>query len=217
VNGYRGRVTEPRQAGSRVLRATALSTVAVVLALGAHLVSGGARPHGSTLLQSTVVLAVVMGLLAGRRRTTTGLLVGLGVSQLLLHQWFALATPGECAGHLATTYVPGVHLLPTSVLPWGALAQTARACATTGDTGATVIALALAAHALAALMTGVVVTRGEALIAAALGRALPHVPTATPVRPVARLAVAVRSSTAPTEGPVRHVRRRGPPAAACVA
>ncbi|HET8615143.1 MAG TPA: hypothetical protein VFL94_06430 [Actinomycetales bacterium] len=209
-------MTDPGQARSRVLRATALAAVAVTLALGAHRLSGGAPPTASTLLQSLLVLAVVMGLLtAGRRRPTT-LLVGLGGSQLLLHEWFALATPGECAGHLASQ-VPGVHLLPQQLLPWGLLADTARACATTGDTGATLVAVAVVTHALAALATGVLLSRGEALLVSAVAFVLPALPTARPVlvrrMPPSRHQVMVLPGTVRR----RQVRRRGPPATVCAA
>jgi hypothetical protein len=171
-----------------------------------------------TLAQAVVVMAVAMALVltlhAGRPRSTTGLLVGLGGSQLLLHQWFALATPGECAGQLASHLLPGGHLL-TSVLPWGLLAQTARACATTGDASATMLTAAVAAHALAALLTGALVARGEALLSCAIALVLPALPTVVPVHSAtARMEAApVRALTGALAH--RHVDRRGPPVAAC--
>jgi hypothetical protein len=213
-------VTESGQAAPRVLRAAALAVVTVALALGAHLIGGGPRPSAATLVQAIVVSAVAMAVVttlrAGRPISTTGLLVGLGGSQLLLHQWFALATPGECAGQLVGHLLPGGHLL-TSVLPWGLLAQTARACATTGDASATMLTVAIAAHALAALLTGALVTRGEAMLSCAVALVLPTLPTLIPVRSATARAdatlVQVRSGTLAH----RHVDRRGPPVAACAA
>lgn len=211
MSGYRGRVTDLRQAGPRVLRATTLAAVTVALALGAHLLSGGERPSGWTLVQATLLLAVLMGLLPARQRPLT-LVLALGGSQLVLHQWFSLATPGECAGHLATQYVPGLHLLPASVLPWGLLEQTARACATTGDAGATVLAIAAVAHALAALLTAALLTRGELLLSCAVSLVAPSLPAALMV--VRRLATAVcrELRVRPGAAPRRHATRRGPPA-----
>jgi hypothetical protein len=217
VSGYRGPVTESGQAGPRALRAAALAVVTVALALAAHLLAGGPRPSTATLAQAVVVMAVAMAVVltlrAGRPRSTTGLLVGLGGSQLLLHQWFALATPGECAGQLVG-HLPGGHLL-TSVLPWGLLAQTARACATTGDASVTMLTVAVAAHALAALLTVALVARGEALLACAVALVLPALPTLVPVRSTtARMEAApVRVLTGALAH--RHVDRRGPPVAAC--
>jgi hypothetical protein len=205
-------VTDSRQAGLRVLRATALAAVAVMLATGAHQLAGGDRPSAATLLQATVLVAVLMGLLVGRRRGVTALLLGLGGTQLLLHQWFSLATPGECAGHLATQYVPGVHLVPESMLPWGLLAQTARACATTGDAGATVIAAGLAGHALAAVVTGVLITRGEVLLACLVGLVVARLPRRSDQSARPHRAVAHRTPLLPTSPLLRHLHRRGPPA-----
>jgi hypothetical protein len=210
-------VTDSGQAVWRALRASGLSAVAVALALAAHRLSGGREPAVTAVAQAVVVMAVVMGLLAGRRRTATGLLVGLGGAQLLLHQWFALATPGECAGHLATQYVPGVHLLPPSVLPWGVVAQTARACATTGDAGATVVAVALAGHAVAALLTGVLLTRGEALLSCAGALVLPRLPAEAPDRVQPRHRTPHLSRVRPGTRPRQHVSRRGPPVPLCAA
>jgi hypothetical protein len=201
-----------------VLRAAALAVVTVALALAAHVLGSGPRPSAPTLVQAIVVMAIVMAVVmtlrAGRPRSTTGLLAGLGGSQLLLHQWFALATPGACAGHLATEYLPGGHVL-TSVLPWSLLAQTARACATTGDASATMLTVAIAAHALAALLTGALVARGEALLACAVALVLPALPTLVPVRsaPARAEATPVRALTGTLAH--RHVDRRGPPDAAC--
>jgi hypothetical protein len=201
-----------------VLRASALAAVTVALALAAHLLSGGPTPSVATLSQAVVVIAVamavVMTLRADRPRSMSGALVGLGGSQLVLHQWFALATPGECAGQLASHLLPGGHLL-TSALPWGLLAQTARACATTGDASATMLTAAVAAHALAALLTGALVARGEALLSCAVALVLPALPTVVPVRSATARAEAtpVRALTGTLAH--RHVDRRGPPVAAC--
>lgn len=220
MDGYRGCVTESGQAGPRALRATALAVVTVGLALAAHLLGGGPRPGAATLTHAVVVTAVVMAVVmtvrAGHQRSTTGLVVGLGGAQLLLHQWFALATPGTCAGHLATEYLPGGHAL-ASVLPWGLLAETARACATTGDATATMLTVAVAAHALAALLTGALATRGEALLACAVALLLPALPTRSPVRIAAPRAAATPGRVLAGTLAHRHVDRRGPPALACAA
>ena len=198
------------QTRGRVLRVAVLAIAAVALALGAHLLSGGSRPSLATLAAAVVTMTLVTGILAGRRRSPTGLLLGLGGSQLLLHQWFALATPGECAGHLAGQLVPGVHLSPT-VLPWGSLA---RACAGTGEAGVTMLMVAVALHALAALLTGALLTRGEALLAGSVALVAPSLPTVVPIRTAPRRAVvwAPRTSSGAPAG--RYVDRRGPPAAA---
>ena len=217
VNGYRGLVTEwgsPGQTRARVLRAAVLAIAAVALALGAHLVSGGSRPPIAALAAGVLTMTLVMGLLVGRRRSSTGLLLGLGGAQLLLHQWFALATPGECARSLAGQLLPGMHVAPAG-LAWGALA---RACAGTGQAGATMLMVAVATHTLAALITGALIVRGDALLACAAALVLPDLPSAAPVRTAPRPAVvwAPRTSSGAPAG--RYVDRRGPPAvAACAA
>jgi hypothetical protein len=219
VNGYGVPVTESRHPSLPaelrllpVLGAAALAVVAVGLALAAHLVSGGSRPTVATLTLAAVVMAVALALLAGRRRTSTGLVVGLGGSQLLLHQWFALATPCDCAGHLAGQMIPGMH-----VLPMGTLAQTARACAGTGEAGATMLIVAVATHALAALLVGALLTRGQALLAGALALVLPSLPTAVPVGLAARLAAPRVVATLRGTLDRRRVDRRGPPVLPCPA
>jgi hypothetical protein len=213
VNGYRGPVTESvREGRARSLRAAVLAVVAVGLALAAHLLSGGSRPAALTLAVAVVAMALVIGLLASRRRSATGLLLGLGGSQLLLHQWFALATPGECATHLAAGSLPGAHLLPP-LLPWGALAQTARACAGTGQASATMITVAVTTHTLAALLTGALIARGEILLAGAVALVLPSLPRSVPVRVAARRAAAWAPRALSGDAAARYVDRRGPPAA----
>jgi hypothetical protein len=207
-------VTESGQAGPRVLRATALAAVTVGLALAAHLVSGGPRPAPATLTQAIAVMAVGMAVLTrfrgGRPYSPTALLAGLGGAQLLLHQWFALQTPGTCAGNLVTAHLPGGHLL-TSLLPWGLLQQTARACATSSDATATMLTVAVAAHALAALLTGALVARGEALLASAVALVLPSLPTPVPVRSTTALGTTALSRVLTGTLARRNVHRRGPP------
>jgi hypothetical protein len=213
VSGYRVPVTESRHAslpaGLRLMPLLGAAVVTVGLALAAHLLSGGSRPTPSTLVLAVAVMAVAMAVLAGRRRTPTGLLAGLGASQLLLHQWFVLATPGDCAGHLAGRLVPGLHLFPM-----GTLAQTARACAGTSEAGATMLVVAVATHALAALLTGALLTRGEALLAGALALVRPSLPSSVPVGAAPRPAVprVVRLPRGTLDR--RRVDRRGPPALA---
>lgn len=212
--GYGGGVTEPRSAGTRLCHALLLGVLSVGLGLGAHLVSGGERPTLVTLWQSTAAISVLALLIVRRRPSVTAAATMLAGTQLLLHQWFALSTPGACAGHLAERYLPGMHLLPDQLVPWGFLAETAQACATSSHPGVGLLAVAGAAHAVAALLSTLAATHGQVLLLAAAAL----LPRPLPARGVLLLA---RPNAAPsprtpriTAEPLTTIVRRGPPAAA---
>ncbi|MEV4900228.1 hypothetical protein AB0K08_02665 [Citricoccus sp. NPDC055426] len=235
---------EPVRGASRLLRGWAAALVATLLAAGSHtlanLVDPGASPSthahhdaGPAPILWILTLALagpVCTALAGRRLSWWRLAAGVTASQLLFH-WLYSATAGPAAAP-ALSGLDGRHGAhsghPGSLVPGiGSSAATGSSAGTTlgevpgaaGAVHADSPAMA-AAHLLAAVMTVVVLRRGEVLAGrvadlavglllrspgARLARWIP----AVPVRRVsaAQLRVAYR----PEDVLLPSLRLRGPP------
>jgi hypothetical protein len=182
-----------RADGARVLRLCVFSVIATVLALGSHVLAGGAPPELPVTAVTVLLTLLTAAGLSRRARGPIGLGVPLAALQLVLHEILTSAAgpvAGQPAGH--------VH-----------------------DTGSAGIAMALA-HAAAVLVTALLLARGERLLGLVLGWLRPvPAPGAvqepppvfrTPGRPVVAAAVALRSAVLLAAAPAV---RRGPPARTC--
>ncbi len=190
----------------RALRGTAAAAVAVLFASTAHTLSGGDAPPFWLIVGVTILAAPLCVALVGRRRTLIGLGGAVVLAQLALHTaCAAVGTASPAAGA-----VGGHHPLMTRV---GAVADAATAM----DPAATTMTLG---HAVAALVTFVVLAWGEAA-AAAIARGIRHVLRHVPVRTAAHPIAPVRVDAAPVHAPAAPflacVTRRGPPAQSALA
>lgn len=192
---------------TRVARGAVVASIATFTALLSHVVAGGDVPGWAGVAAPWMLALMASTLLAGRTLSTIRLGLSVVISQLLFHTLFVMGAPASAPA------MPGMHhhgamtMLPTA--PVG----TAPLCPDP---------LMWAMHAAAAILTTLMLVRGERAMRALLRLAhdlrtwarrivrhaaavsLPHLPSASPeapfwvVRPAARLAVQ---------------RRRGPPLA----
>ena len=192
-----------------LLRATAVATVILTLAAGAHLAAGGALP-------TPAIMLAVLSLTALGSTTATRLRLGfpalaalLGGGQVALHEVFtAFSSSGTAAGsgpaasHVSHVAGPG-FLTPAADHLAGA--------------AATAAPLMLAAHVLATLGSALLLAKGEAALWALAAWLRPLVALPQPVAcddgapPLA----AFPPAAAPLR-PWRNLRqdsRRGPPSA----
>ena len=213
----------------RLIRGGTAATLATLLALGGHLVGGGAMPSWLGVALPWWLSVTVCTVLAGARFTLARMGAAVLSSQMLFHGLFVAGTPGD----------PGITLVapPGSHLGHGQHIHDAPSH-TVGHTGHGADGMAAAAqhtlhgghcdlkmllwHLVAGIVTTVLLHRGEGillrcagLVGAVLavlarpprGLSLPPLPLPGPTRPVL-------PST-----PVRHLRRavldprmqRGPP------
>ena len=192
-----------------LLRSSAVATVILTLAAGAHLAGGGGLP-APVILLAVLTLTVLASTAATRLQlglpAMAALLAG---GQLALHGLFTAFAP-SAAGPAPTGAAPHAGHLPGAEI-------LAPAAAHLGGTEAASGPLMLAAHALATLGCAVLLARGEAALWALAAwlrplSALPHAvaPDAVPA-PLA----AFPTAAAPLR-PWRNLRqdsRRGPPSA----
>jgi hypothetical protein len=178
--------------GVRALRLVAFATTATVLALGAHVLAGGAPPAALPTAAAIVVPAAAATALSRRRRRLLEIAIVLAAVQVVLHEVFTAApAPGAGPDHQ-------VHVGhgPDSWMP--------------------------ITHTLAVLITALLLTHGERMLhlLATWWRAVPAVWRAlsSPVVPVRRPTspVAVRLGPVPASlGACAPVVRRGPPVCVC--
>lgn len=180
----------------RVWRGTTAAAVAVLLASTAHTLSGGGAPP-LWLVAAVVVLAAPLCVaLVGRRRSVIRIAASVAVAQVALHAAFA------AVGTTAPAALQGAHHHGPLVLAGG-----------TVDPAATTMT---AGHALAALLTVVLLAWGERLLAA-LARGVRRLlrtqwtATALPVAPAPTSFSPRLTAVAATF--LLCVIRRGPPAA----
>lgn len=208
-------MTSPRQ--QRALRAGAAATLATVVALLSHVAGGGAAPAPLAVALPWALSLVVCLLVVGRRLSGVRLGMAVTAAQVLFHAMFVLGVvPSAGSTHTSVAGAGsgshGLHSghmsLPASLVSPGPIAQMMPDAAMIG------------AHVVAALVTTLVLHRGERLLVALaelarrIGRRLGAVardlvpPPASPLRP--------RGMRAPIRA--RHPRpliaapgRRGPP------
>ncbi|MGB4136165.1 MAG: hypothetical protein WA971_06360 [Microbacterium sp.] len=190
----------PRQL--RILRGAASSAIATITAAVSHTIGGGAAPHPLLILSVAVLLTPAAALLVGRRVRLPGIAAAVLATQGAFHVLF----------HLTGTTVdsgpgPGASGHDHSAMTMNALLRGA-----VPDDGMT------AAHLAAALLTTLLLWRGQVLLLAIthwLSAALRHAVRPVPIRPSARI-VPPRHETihVTRRTPLGSLSRRGPPALA---
>lgn len=201
-----------RRAPLRRLRALLVTATVVALAGTGHLAGGGTLPPPALLLGlgAAVLLPVVS--VTGRRLALGHLLTILGTAQLGLHEAFTQLSGAPACAPVAGGHSHGAHLAPGPAPACPAAAgQDVAAAALPGAEWAMP-----AGHALAVLVTAVVLGRAEAALWLAVEWLRPRLAPAPPARLLLR---APRPGVPAGDRPVpawRGLRRdqvRGPPAA----
>jgi hypothetical protein len=165
----------------RGARAGVLATVALALAATAHAVGGGSLP--SLPLLALVVVPLTWGavVLTVRPLGSIALTVALGASQLVLHEALmvlsapacAVAAAGSASEGMATAGMagsmlgmPGTHAAASPVLGTCATGLTHGMGAMAGGSAAVASgAVMLLAHAVATILTALLLARGERALA----------------------------------------------------
>jgi len=137
----------------RFSRALAVTTASFSLAAGAHVLAGGTLPAPEILLGLLVLALAPVMILAKAKITAPVMMVLLGAGQLALHQAFDAFTVSAAFVPTASEHLHGHEAAGTVVT--GPLM--------TGHTAAPG-ALMLALHALATLVTALILARGEAAV-----------------------------------------------------
>ncbi len=189
-----------------LLRGLVAASLAIFVALAAHVTSGGAMPGPLGILVPWILAVMVCTLLAGRRLSAVRLSVSVTVSQLLFHTLFVLGaiTP-------STTMGGHTHGM-TMTLPAG----TPIAEAVLADSSMWL------GHAIAAVVTVVALHRGERTLVrlCALSRELGSCLRrrliivffpAPPFSGLRRSRIAAEDERLPDDPLRTVVRRRGPP------
>lgn len=196
----------------RLARAAFFAVSAVGLASAAHLAGGEVVPPRSVLLAVPAVM-VVVHLLAAGRRGPAGLLIGMGLTQAVLH--VALMTSSFATSCWSTASAPMMAGMGMGDHQHAVLRCEPAPAAAAGlwPSGSMLLA-----HTLATVVVVLLLARGEVALwalAAAL-RFRFRLPAATVLPPAVRaLPVAVAAfRRAPQAVHLRTVRRRGPPALA---
>ena len=235
--------------GLRILRGTAAASVATAVALIGHLLGGAESVPLLGILLPWWLSVSVCVLAIGRRPSLVGMSVSVAASQVLFHLLFSIGggvqlalaagglPSGHHAGHGAAASKAAVNgavppgAMPDGVMPDGAMVHggmTMPATASTDSSAAAHLAHAagmgptmLLGHVAAALVTIVLLHRGEVvllrclgLIARALAHIAPHLPrplVALPAAPAARDRAPQQIGAHLREALLDPQRRRGPP------
>lgn len=202
----------------RLLRGGMAASLATTVALGGHVVGGGAMPSWLGVAVPWWLAVTVCTVLAGTRFSLPRMGAAVLASQALFHGLFAAGTPG--GGHLALVDPPGAHLGHGAHAGHGADGvMTATAPALHG--GHADLRMLLW-HLVAAAVTTVLLQRGESVLlrcAGLVGAVLDTLRTPPGTLAVPVLVLPRRPQPVPPSSPLRHIRRavlapqlrRGPP------
>jgi hypothetical protein len=191
----------PVSGGTRLARAAVLGATCLLLALTGHVLAGGAAPSVGVVLVLAVPVACLSVLVTGGRGGALRIGAVLAVTQVGLHEAFMLTTQGHCAP-VANALAAHAHGRP------GAAERCMAAMPMAGPSFAMI-----AAHAAAAVATGLVLWQGERLLWAFLtwlAATLPGAPLRLALRTAYRGTPAVRRVAGVVALP-GGVGRRGPP------
>ncbi|MCO1655624.1 hypothetical protein [Pseudonocardia humida] len=181
-------MSAPTPGAVRRLRSAAFAVSAVGLAVGAHVTAGGALPALPLVVGLVALVEASATAMARRRRGTAGTAAGLVVAQALLHFAFAADSPHAGHGHMAHGGQFGGANAPTM----------------------------LAAHALAAVVLGFLLSHGDRMAEWAVGLLVP-IAVVAPFRPRASVRVLLVAPVTAALGRwvvgLHDVGRRGPPRA----
>lgn len=216
----------------RVLRGGMAASIATLVALGGHLVGGGAMPSWLGVFLPWWLAVAACTVLAGSRFSLPRMGLAVLSSQALFHGLFTAGTPGDPSITLVAP--PGSHLgHGAHTAPGGAVSMTAPPH--TGHGGDGVMTAAdhalhgshsdlqmLLWHLAAAVVTTLLLQRGEDLLlrcAALVGSVLNMLGRPPHAVALPSLVLPGPSRPVPESAPLRHVRRavlspqrrRGPP------
>ncbi|MCH6468461.1 hypothetical protein [Sinomonas terrae] len=187
----------------RLSRAVVVALTTVLLAAGAHTAGGGSLPDPLIVTGVLALVTLPVIALAGRRISAPIMLAVLGAGQFGLHDAFnalsvsasTTAALGPNAGH--------VHVL-------GVLGESAAGGHTHSDSTAMLLA-----HAIATVLTALLLARGESAVWALLGWFRPLVRLLVAITPLARPSVPAFTEAALPRAwrSLRLPARRGPPSA----
>ena len=191
----------------RLVRAAAVSSIATLLAALSHTLGGGSAPHPLLILAIATMLTPLSALLVGARRSRGRVAVAVILGQAAFHVLFqALGSPTGTTSTGAASPVGGGH---SHLMDLTALGPASPAAAPG--------VLMLFAHAVAAMLTIVLVWHGEAVVRVvarwveALLRQVAAVAPPEHRRPPGLRSIAVPTFDAAVSA---AVPRRGPPALA---
>ncbi|WP_298867330.1 hypothetical protein [uncultured Microbacterium sp.] len=194
----------PRQL--RIVRGAAASVIATLLAAVSHTIGGGQAPNPLLMLAVSVLLTPLAAVLVGRTVRLAGITGAVTITQVLFHLLFAVTGDIPLAGAAPGTHQHGV-LTPADLAVVMPSAHTS-----------SLDAPMLVAHLCAAVVTTVLLWRGELIlraitrwVRAVLRRREPVLRTSTPFR-----ATPGDTTTSPLSRILLGgVCRRGPPALSC--
>lgn len=196
----------PRQL--RTVRGAAAATIATLFAAVSHTVGGGAPPSALLMLSVSVLLTPLAVLLAGRATRFASIAATVGVTQIAFHALFEVTGPQHAPPALVGLHQHGA-LDPAVLAPL----HPSIGHAAHSD------ALMLVAHSCAAIVTALLLWRGEMLLRsigqwvhAVLRRAQTLPLVNAPLR-----AALVDAAALPALSRIRFsdLCRRGPPALSC--
>lgn len=211
----------------RLLRGSVAATLATAVALSGHLVGGGAMPSWLGVLLPWWLSVAVCTVFAGSRFSLPRMSAAVLASQALFHGLFMAGTPGDPSVELVAP--PGSHLghgshLAGTVSDHGTHAgsQGVGSAAEHALHGAHADLRMLIWHVIAALLTALLLHRGESMLLHSFGLAgqlwtFLRRPHPTVAAPVFTLPAPARAVAEPEH--LRHARRavlapqlrRGPP------
>lgn len=155
---------KPTRGATRLARATAFALVTLAVASGAHVSAGGGLPSMTVLALLAVPLTLAAVVLTGRRCGPLLLLGSLTTAQVVVHESL-MALTEHSAAHSAVDIFPaqmGVHHAAQFLVSGQVTAHSAAAMGSAAVTGTEVSSLSMkAAHVLAALVTALLLARGE--------------------------------------------------------
>jgi hypothetical protein len=189
------------------VRGAAASVIATLLAAVSHTVGGGQAPNPLLMLAVSVLLAPLAAVLVGRTIRLVGIASAVAITQVLFHVLFAVTGDVPLAGAVLGPHRHGALTpadLPVVMSPAHA---------------SSLAAPMIVAHLCAAVVTTVLLWRGELILRAVTRwvRAVLHRP-----EPVLRMSTTFRTTPGEiaTTSPLSRILlgdvcRRGPPALSC--
>lgn len=220
----------PSRSPLRLLRGTVAATLATSVALGGHLVGGGAMPSWLGVAMPWWLSVAACTVLAGSRFSLARMSIAVVTSQALFHGLFMAGTPGDPRVQLVAP--PGSHLDHGAHLAGSGSGQSAPAAHAGHSEVVTATEHALHGshtdlrmllwHLVAALVTAFLLHRGEAMLwrsSSLIGRLLAVLGTPRPLALPPASPLPAPARVVPETAHVRPARRavltpqlrRGPP------
>jgi hypothetical protein len=199
-------MSSPVAGALRLARAGSLAVTAFALTSVAHVVAGGVLPATPWMVSIFLVTLCGSVVVTGRRLGRGATVAGLGVSQMVLHAAFAFLSPGGSCTRASSGLV--MHSGHEAVMRCSDPAMTMPVHHSTG-------VVMGAAHAVAAVLVGLVLARGEAAVWFLASLVWPGLPSRVQVVPAAsapRVAVRPRPAARQLFG-TGGLGLRGPPLA----